>query len=123
MVAEETQLTNINGNNAVNADGTTTGGGGGKNASSKTSVALRDRMLYANIKTAAMLFVVSVVFAISFLPSWLIGLGVMPMNYILFYVFFLNNVANPFIYAFMNRTFRDDLRQLCRRIKNRLSDW
>ena len=114
--AEETQLTNVNnGNTGVEVP---TG-----RVSSRTSVALRDRMLYANIKTAAMLFVVTVVFIISFLPSWLIGLEAIPMYYILFYIFFLNNVANPFIYAFMNRTFRDDLRQLLRRIKNRLSGW
>ena len=114
--AEETQLTNVNnGNTNVEVPSC--------RVSSRTSVALRDRMLYANIKTAAMLFVVTVVFIISFLPSWLIGLGVVPMYYILFYMFFLNNVANPFIYAFMNRTFRDDLRQLLRRIKNRLSGW
>ncbi|KAL8571801.1 hypothetical protein ACOMHN_058165 [Nucella lapillus] len=113
--AEETQLTNINnGNTAVDTSA---------KVSSRTSVALRDRMLYANIKTAAMLFVVTVVFIISFLPSWLIGLDVLGMNYILFYIFFLNNVANPFIYAFMNRTFRDDLRSLLKRMKNRLSGW
>ena len=113
---EETQLTNIN-------NGSSTKEAPASRVTSRTSVALRDRMLYANIKTAAMLFVVTVVFIISFLPSWLIGLGAMPMNYILFYIFFLNNVANPFIYAFMNRTFRDDLRQLLKRIKNRFSGW
>ncbi|XP_076472267.1 uncharacterized protein LOC143301763 [Babylonia areolata] len=133
-VAEETQLTNINNGNtaaavaAAGADAGSTAAAAAAAAASgrvttRTSVALRDRMLYANIKTAAMLFVVTVVFVISFLPSWLIGLGVMRMYYILFYIFFFNNVANPFIYAFMNRTFRDDLRQLLKRIKNRLSGW
>ena len=86
--------------------------------SSTTPFTTRDRMLYANIRTAAMLFVVTLVFLVSFLPSWLIGLKVLPMNYLLFYLFFLNNVANPFIYSFMNKTFRDDLKQLLRRIKN-----
>ncbi|XP_070208102.1 orexin receptor type 2-like [Littorina saxatilis] len=114
---EETQLTNIN--NGNNGTETTTTG----RVPTRTSVALRDRMLYANIKTAAMLFVVTVVFVISFLPSWLIGLKAVGMNYIIFYIFFLNNVANPFIYAFMNRTFRDDLRSLLKRMKNRLSGW
>ena len=113
---EETQLTALQNGHGDLASA-------GRAAAARTSVALRDRMLYANVKTAAMLFVVTVVFVISFLPSWMIGLGVMPMNYILFYLFFLNNVANPFIYAFMNRTFRDDLRHLLKRIRNRLSDW
>lgn len=111
---EETQLTNLNNGN-TNADITSC------RVASRTSSALRDRMLYANIKTAAMLFVVTVVFIISFLPSWLSGLQVIPFNIILFNFYFFNNVANPFIYAFMNRTFRDDLKQLLRRIRNRLS--
>ena len=121
VAAEETQLTNINGNNAVNQ---TAGNGATTKSNSRVaSVALRDRMLYANIKTAAMLFVVSIVFIISFVPSWFVGLGVINFNPISFYIFYFNSVANPFIYAFMNRTFRDDLKLVVKRIKSRLSDW
>ncbi|CAL1545173.1 unnamed protein product [Lymnaea stagnalis] len=106
-VAEETQLTNIN--------GTATETVLLKTNSGRMSTAMRDRALYANIKTAAMLFVVTVVFVISFLPSWLMGLKLFPfVNTIVFYMFYINNVVNPIIYAFMNRAFRDDLLQLLR---------
>ncbi|CAG5122749.1 unnamed protein product [Candidula unifasciata] len=60
----------------------------------------KDRNLMANIKTAFMLFIVTLVFIIAYLP--LIG----------FYVYFVYNVANPFIYAFMNQTFREDLKKM-----------
>ncbi|KAI8795257.1 CCKAR [Biomphalaria glabrata] len=105
-VAEETQLTHLN--------GTATETVLLKAHTEKMSTAMMDRALYANIKTAAMLFVVTVVFVISFLPSWLMGLKLLPFSYIAFYMFYINNVVNPIIYAFMNRTFRDDLVQLLR---------
>lgn len=103
-VAEETQLTNINGK-AVETVVL-------KKNSGRFSSVMRDRALHANIKTAAMLFVVTLGFIISFLPSWLMGLRIVPLKLIVFYMFYINNVINPFIYAFMNRTFRDDLFQL-----------
>ena len=63
----------------------------------------------ANIRTAVMLFVVTIVFLIAFLPAWLMSLGVVEHNAIVFYLYFVYHVANPFIYAFMNKSFRDDL--------------
>ena len=108
-VVEETQMTAVNGNSDRSA-------ATGKSATSR-QIAIREKTLYANVKTAGMLFVVTIVFIISFLPSWLIGLKMMPFNLILFNIYFLNNVANPFIYAFMNRAFRDDLRQLIKRCR------
>ena len=62
----------------------------------------------ANIKTASMLFVVSLVFIVAFLPAWLMALQIVPYLKIVFYSYFVYNVANPFIYAFMNPTFRRD---------------
>ena len=70
---------------------------------------LRDRNRVANIKTAAILFVVTLVFVLSYFPSWLMAYGWIPYNVIVFYLYFLNNVANPIIYAFMNRNFRTNL--------------
>lgn len=105
-IAEETQLTNINGGVADTVVL--------KKNPGRISSAMRDRTLHANIKTAAMLFVVTVGFVISFLPSWLIGLRILQFRVSVFYMFYINNVINPFIYAFMNRTFRDDLFQLLR---------
>ena len=75
-------------------------------------MSLKDKTLYANIRTAAMLFVVTVVFLFAFLPAWLMAHHVMPYNEIIFYMYFIYNTANPFIYAFMNKSFRDDLRKI-----------
>ena len=75
-------------------------------------MSLKDKTLYANIRTAAMLFVVTVVFLIAFLPAWLMAHHVVPYNEIIFYMYFVYNTANPFIYAFMNKSFRDDLRKI-----------
>ena len=134
--AEETQLTHINAhvNAAAAGDGAADGtaglnGNGGtdgqpsaetgllnqknKDATAgRVSAAMRDRAFYANIRTAAMLFVVTIVFVISYMPSWFMGLKYLKFNMIVFYMFYINNVINPFIYAFMNRAFRDDLVQL-----------
>ena len=127
--AEETQLTHINAHvNAAGADGAAGVNGGGdaqpnaetgllnqktKDPSAgRVSAAMRDRAFYANIRTAAMLFVVTVAFVVSFLPSWFMGLKFFKFNMIVFYMFYINNVINPFIYAFMNKAFRDDLVQL-----------
>jgi len=63
----------------------------------------------ANLRTAAMLFVVTAVFVVTFLPASLISLRVMPYHIYVFYLYFVNNVANPFIYSFMNKNFRDQL--------------
>lgn len=66
----------------------------------------------ANLKTAAMLFVVTVVFVVTFLPAFLMVLQLVPNNVIVFYLYFANNVANPVIYSFMNQNFRNDLLKL-----------
>jgi len=63
----------------------------------------------ANIKTAAMLFVVTLVFTVSFLPSLAMTVHLLPYNMTIFYVYFANNVANPIIYSFMNSNFRKRL--------------
>jgi len=69
----------------------------------------------ANIKTAAMLFVVTIVFAISFFPSLAMTVHILPYNMTIFYMYFANNVANPIIYSFMNTNFRKRLARLFRK--------
>jgi len=54
-----------------------------------------------------MLFVVTVVFVVTFLPAFLMVLKLVPYNIIVFYFYFANNVANPVIYSFMNRVHRN----------------
>lgn len=84
-------------------------------ANKAPSNAIRDRKDHnrlANIKTAAMLFVVTVVFTVAFLPAWLMAHNLLGFNVVVFYMYFAYNVANPFIYAFMNQMFRDDLKEI-----------
>jgi len=74
---------------------------------------LRDRI--ASIKTAAMLFVVTLVFVISFFPSLAMTVRILPYSMTVFYMYFANNVANPVIYSFMNTNFRKRLVRIVRK--------
>lgn len=81
-----------------------------------TSLRERNRIRVASLKTAAMLFVVTVVFVATFLPAFLMTVNLVPYRMIIFYMYFANNVANPFIYSFMNQNFRENLQRLfCRK--------
>ncbi|KAL3862255.1 hypothetical protein ACJMK2_008237 [Sinanodonta woodiana] len=71
-----------------------------------------EKLRIANIRTAFMLAIVALVFIVSFLPAWLIALRAVDMNVIVFYMYFLYNVANPVIYAFMNPNFRNQLKAM-----------
>ncbi|ESO91249.1 hypothetical protein LOTGIDRAFT_153681 [Lottia gigantea] len=73
---------------------------------------LREEARAANIKTAVMLFIVSVVYILAFTPAWLMAHQIVPKQKVVFYMYFCYNVANPLIYAFMNQTFKDHLRKL-----------
>ena len=79
----------------------------------------KHQMYMANIKTALMLLVVTTVFMVAFLPSLLMANNILPKNLTVFYGYFIYHVTNPFIYAFMNQNFRDDLKKIlsaaCRR--------
>jgi len=85
--------------------------------------AVRKQNRVANLKTAAMLFVVTVVFVVTFLPAFLMTVQMLPYSIIIFYMYFANNVANPIIYSFMNNNFRGHLKQMiCRRRHGRRVD-
>lgn len=71
----------------------------------------------ANAKTAAMLFVVTVVFGLSYMPALLILLGLFSHQNNLFYLYFANNASNPVIYSFMNRNFRDNLKAALKKLR------
>ncbi|XP_076085248.1 uncharacterized protein LOC143056057 isoform X2 [Mytilus galloprovincialis] len=71
-----------------------------------------EKMRMANIKMAFMLSIVTLVFIIAFLPSWLVALRVFDMNVVVFYLFFIYHDVNPVIYAFMNNAFRSRLKEL-----------
>ena len=114
---EETQLTVVNGETTaevVNGSSSKDKKGKDKNKKDKSrrKSTKKDRNRMANLKTAAMLFVVTIVFVVTYLPAFLMALQLLPYSMIIFYMYFANNVANPVIYSFMNKNFRDDLKKL-----------
>lgn len=106
----ETQLTALNGNGeCVEMNNAPT-------KKPRTSNSIKDKTFYANIRTAAMLFIVAIVFLIAFLPAWLMAHRAIGYIDIIFYMYYIYNVANPVIYAFMNKSFRDDLKFVFSRV-------
>ena len=94
--------------------------GGGCGGEGRPPQGSFDSHLLANLKTAVMLFVVTVVFIITFSPAFLMLSNVVPYNKTIFYLYFANNVANPVIYSFMNKNFREGLKRLvCSRKSSR----
>ena len=73
---------------------------------------IRDKQRLANVKTAGILFIVTAVFIVAFLPAWLMAVRLVPPNIIIFYMYYSYNVANPIIYAFFNITFRKEMREV-----------
>ena len=73
-----------------------------------------------NVKRIFLLFVITVVFVICWMPTWLRNLGVnVPRNVQLVYV--ANSVVNPFIYGVASAMFREDVRQFYRQTRTKLS--
>ncbi|KAL3862256.1 hypothetical protein ACJMK2_008238 [Sinanodonta woodiana] len=105
--------TETQGNNGVQPDAD----GDALVRSSGVSKAKLEKLRIANIKTALMLSVVALVFIFAFLPAWLMALKVVTMNVMVFYMYFLYNVANPVIYAFMNPNFRNQLKDIFERCR------
>lgn len=76
-----------------------------------TRKSVREKNRVANIKTAGILFIVTIVFVIAFLPAWLMATRlIVPPNMIIFYTYFIYNVANPVIYAFFNQSFQKEMK-------------
>lgn len=65
-----------------------------------------------HIKTTQVLFTVTMVYIISFLPTFLIANNLFPEfegRKVIYLMYFLNNTANPLIYSFMNPLFRKEV--------------
>ncbi len=105
---EDTELTLVNGGDESSSMREKSKKGG----KSKRKSTKKDKNSMANLKTAFMLFVVTVAFVVTYSPAFLMALQILTYNVIVFYMYFANNVVNPVIYAFMNKNFRDDLRKL-----------
>lgn len=73
---------------------------------------MKDARSFQNLKTAIMLFVVAVVYIITFLPAMLMVNQHVPMYLPVLYLYYTNNAANPIIYGFMNPNFQADIKSL-----------
>ena len=71
---------------------------------------INNSILMANIKTAFMLFIVTVIMAIAFTPALLISFGVIKYDPIHWNLYFISNAANPIVYSFLNANFRNSLK-------------
>nr|QVK45732.1 G protein-coupled receptor [Proales similis] len=70
------------------------------------------KIIYANLRTAFMLFVATVIMAVVFSPALLTSLGYIEYNPITWNLVYINNAVNPIVYSFLNANFRSDLRNL-----------
>lgn len=55
---------------------------------------------------------VTLVFVASFLPSYLIQYGILPIPHNFAFTYYLNHVANPIIYFSLNKTYRERAKRL-----------
>lgn len=82
--------------------------------------------LLANLKTAFMLFVVTLVMAIVYTPSILTSVHIIDYNPIHWNIIYINNAANPIVYSFLNYNFRKNLKSTfkycCTRLLRSFSD-
>ena len=76
-----------------------------------------DSKMYKNV---TLLFVITVVFVVSWTPQWLYTFGV-PVPTLLRRMFVINSVVNPFIYGVVSAMFREDVRSFYRQTRAKMS--
>lgn len=81
---------------------------------SKSDVNLSSSLL-ANLKTAFMLFVVTLIMMIVYTPALLTSLGYIKYNSIHWNLIYINNAINPVVYSFLNSNFRENLRKMVKK--------
>ncbi|KAK2163840.1 hypothetical protein NP493_1444g02019 [Ridgeia piscesae] len=72
------------------------------------------------LKSMSLLFVITVVFVACWLPTWLSTMGVNVSKDVT-RIYVVNSVVNPFIYGVASAMFREDVRQLYRQTRVKLS--
>ena len=87
---------------------------------STASIIKKSSIKQANTyKGLSLLFIITIVFILCWMPRWLSGAGL----YIPMYVIrmqYLHSAVNPFIYSAVSRMFRDDARQFYLQMRSRL---
>ncbi|KAH9503864.1 hypothetical protein Btru_064018 [Bulinus truncatus] len=78
------------------------------------SDARQKRIWSAQVKTAKVLLLVTVVYVLSFAPALLMTVDAIPPHRVPFYAYFIHSAANPIIYSFINKPFRRQLAQSLR---------
>ena len=68
----------------------------------------------AQYKTAVMLFAVTIIYFVSWLPFWLTVFNLFSTECrpLIRYFFFINNASNVLVYSIVNKTLRDDMKRL-----------
>ena len=72
-----------------------------------------------NVKRIFLLFVITVVFVICWMPTWIRNMGVNVSRNV-HHVYVVNSVANPFIYGVASAMFREDVRQFYRQTRAKI---
>ncbi|VDO08580.1 unnamed protein product [Rodentolepis nana] len=84
----------------------------------RTSIPSRFRQkahfTFQNLRSAIMLFVIAVVYILTFVTSLIIANGWIKMNLVLLYLYYINSAANPCIYAIFTPSFRQTVATLFR---------
>ena len=92
----------------------------------RAASAEQQKLSAAHIRTAAILFVVTAVFMLTFAPAFFMSV-VLPYSYyspVIFNTYFFNSVVNPVIYSFMNVYFRREMEGMfCNFATRAISRW
>lgn len=86
-----------------------------KENKNKTKISSNHESLKSQIRSASMLFGVTLIFFLTWTPFWLDTLRVINRNQILQYTFFINNCTNFFVYFIFQETFRKKINSFCKR--------
>lgn len=74
----------------------------------------RAQCTFQNIRSALMLFVIALVYIVTFVPVLLMTNELLPQNLFLMYLYYVNSAANPCIYAAFSKSFRSGVADLIR---------
>ncbi len=66
----------------------------------------------SELRILSMLFTITVIYVVSFIPFWLITFDIIAKNEFLLYMFFVNNCSNCIVYLVMNVQIRKEARTI-----------